>query len=140
MNDRKAPERIFALPYHEIGGKSGLWTASPHTNLGATEYALLSAVQADPAKFGVVPAVSLDDEDGLLIAYLNGVEAGKKDSRNAAVLSLLKRGDTFPHRASGTDVTIMAVQDGYVMARLDNCEPRIYSLKEVNNLIKELKE
>lgn len=78
-DESKAPERIFALPYHSKDGSAGIWSASPHVHLGAKEFVSLSAVHADSAKFGVVPVTRLEDEDGALAtAYRAGAHDAKR--------------------------------------------------------------
>lgn len=52
--------------------------------------------------------------------------------------ALFTAGDKFPHPTSGY-VKIMAVADGYVMWRLKGCIPKVNSVNDMTEYIKDLK-
>lgn len=45
-------------------------------------------------------------------------------------------GDTVPHITDKGDVKIMAIADGYVMARRPRCSPFILTVKDVERWLK----
>ena len=60
--ESRKPDQIFATPFIRVN-TNGHWSSNPNTYAEVTEYVKLSAVQADPAKFGVEPVQFINNGD-----------------------------------------------------------------------------